>query len=354
MLLSRRNFVRTASISATTALLPGLPVSVLGTPIENKRLLDDRKRVIIDTDTATDDAVALLMAMNASNLSIEAITIAMGNVDFDQQVKNALYTVEMAGQSGKIPVYKGSAFPIMRQPHRAATYVHGNDGMGDSFFPNPKQQPEQEHAIDAIIRLVNKYPGELTIIALGSLTNIALAILRDPSVISKLKAIYFMGGFYKFYGFATPAAGYNAWIDPEAAKIVFQSGMPITTIGTDISVNYSVFTDADYDKVAKLGTTLSDFFIKINRIRRVYCKEYQKLNGSNHPDAIAMALVIDPTIGTKMLPRFIEVETQGELTRGALLIDELGVYKKPPNAIVCAEANEEKFKKMVFDTLKSR
>jgi purine nucleosidase len=230
--------------------------------------------------------------------------------------------------------------------------VHGSDGMSDSFFPDPKQQPEKEHAVDAIINLVEKYPNEITIVAIGPLTNIALALLRQPSIACKIKSLYFMGGMYKFYGNINPMATYNAWVDPEAARIVFQSKIPITTVGFDISVKSSVFTDADYVQVEKLGTKFSDFFMKINRIRRVYCKEHQKMNGSNHPDAITMAIVIDPSISLQSIDRFVDIETQGELTRGALAIDELEVWKKPPNATICIEADEAKFKKMVFDTLK--
>ncbi|CAF3862908.1 unnamed protein product [Rotaria sordida] len=312
-----------------------------------------RQKIIIDTDTATDDALAILLALFAPNIKVEAITITVGNVDFEQQAKNALYTLEIAGKgNGEIPVYRGCSRPLMRQTHGTATYIHGNDGMSDSFFPDPKQKPEAEHAVDAIIRLVEKYPGEITLVAIGPLTNIALTLLRKPSIASQINSIYFMGGCYKFYGNVTPVATYNPWVDPEAARIVFQSGIPITTAGFDISCYSSIFTDADYEEVQKLGTKLADFFLKINRIRRVFCKERQKMNGSNHPDALTMAILIDPSIGQQMLSRYVEVEIQGELTRGVLVIDELGVMRKAPNATICAQADEKLFKEMVFNTLK--
>jgi purine nucleosidase len=312
----------------------------------------NRQRVIIDSDTATDDALAILLAMNAPNLKVEAITIAVGNVDYVQQTLNALYTLQISGHANQVPVYQGSARPLTRAIHKSATYVHGSDGMSDSFFPVPQQKPEKEYAIDAIIRLVEKYPGEITIVAIGALTNIALTLLREPGIAPKVKAIYVMGGAYKFYGNITPVATYNIWVDPEAARIVFQSGIPIITAGFDISVYSSVFTDDDYAEVEKLNTTLSKFFLSINRIRRVYCKEHQKMKGSNHPDALTMALVIDPSIGTQMLARFVDIETQGELTRGMMAIDELGVWGQKPNATICAVADEHKFKAMVFTTLR--
>ncbi|HKB92429.1 MAG TPA: nucleoside hydrolase, partial [Opitutaceae bacterium] len=342
---SRRQFVQSLAAGTAAALLP---LSSVLAAVEAPSPALGRKRVIIDSDTATDDALAILLAARAPNIKIEAVTITVGNVGFEQQTKNALYTLEIAGKSGEVPVYQGSSRPLFRQDHRTATYVHGTDGMSDSFFPEAKQKPDKEHAVDAIIRLVHKYPGEITIAAIGPLTNIALALLRDPSIAEKIASIHFMGGAYRFYGNITPLSTYNPWVDPEAAKIVFQSGVPIVTAGFDISNTASIFTDADYLEVEKFGTKFSDFFLKINRIRRVYCKEHQKMKGSNHPDALALALVIDSSIGLQMLPRFVGIETEGEYGRGALAIDELGVYGKPPNATVCAAADETKFKKLVM------
>ncbi|WP_338875806.1 nucleoside hydrolase [Spirosoma sp. SC4-14] len=349
MLTNRRKFIETFSIGTASVLLP---IGTFASVKETLNKADSAKRIILDSDTATDDALAVLMAVTSPKLKVEAITITCGNVGFEQQTKNALYTLEMAGKSGQIPVYQGSARPLVRQVHGNATYVHGSDGMSDAHFPDPKQKPEKEHAVDAIIRLVNANPGELSLVAIGPLTNVALAILKDPSIVKKVKELYFMGGFYKFYGNINPGATYNAWVDPEAARVVFQSGIPITTVGFDVSVKSSVFTDADYEKVETLGTKYADFFLKINRIRRMYCKEHQKMNGSNHPDAITIAAVIDPTIVTEKITRFVDVETRGELTLGALAIDELGVWGKPPNTTICVEADEARFKKMVFDTLR--
>jgi len=353
---SRRKFMQSVAVmGASAALLPEFSAAAKPESSQDFQKEDaaGRRRIIIDTDTATDDAVAILLALHAPDIKVEAITITVGNVGFEQQTKNALYTLQMAGYGGKVPVYQGSARPILRELHGTATYVHGSDGMSDSFFPEAVQKAEKEHAVDAIIRLVEAYPNEITIMCIGALTNIALVLLRQPSIAKKIKGIYFMGGTYKFYGNVTPAATYNAWVDPEAAKIVFQSGVPIVTAGFDISVYSSVFTDDDYEQVNKLGTKLSAFFMSINKIRRVYCKEHQKMKGSNHPDALTMAIMIDPGIGQQMLPRFLDVETQGELTRGMILIDELGTTGKAPNATVCAQADEKKFKEMVFNTLKA-
>lgn len=349
MLTSRRKFIRVISLGTASAVYPAATFSSFGSmPLT----ADPAKRIILDSDTATDDALAILLAVSSPKLKVEAITITCGNVGFEQQTKNALYTIQVAGKKGQIPVYQGSAKPLVREVFGNATYVHGSDGMSDSFFPDPEQKPETEQAVDAMIRLIEKYPNEITIVAIGPLTNVALALQRKPSIAKQVKEVYFMGGFYKFYGNVNPLATYNAWVDPEAARVVFQSGIPIRTVGFDVSVKSSVFTDEDYDKVEKLGTKYSDFFMKINKVRRKYCKEHQKMNGSNHPDAITVAAVIDPSIITQSVFRYVDVETKGELTVGALAIDELGVWKKPPNTNISVEADEAKFKKMVFDTLK--
>jgi purine nucleosidase len=308
------------------------------------------RRIIIDTDTATDDAVALLLALRAPDIQIEAITIVVGNVEFDQEAENALYTIQMAGRSGQVPVYLGARQPMMHSYHHTVTNVHGSDGMSDSFFPKAKQRPEREHAVDAITSIVNKYPGEVTLFAIGGFTNVALA-LQNPSVRENLAAIYFMGGTYMFCGNITPAATYNAWVDPEATRIMIRSGVPLYMTGFDVTYRYSIFTDADYDQVAKLGTPLAKFFWDINRIRRVYCKEVQHLAGSNHPDSLCVATFIDPSIITKSVQRAADSEVSGDLTTGMIVIDELGIWKKEPNLNICVTADEAKFKALVMKSL---
>ena len=310
------------------------------------------KRVIIDTDTASDDAVALLLALRSLEIHVEAITIVGGNVDFDQQTENALYTVEVAGKSGQVPVYCGARRPLVRPVHQTVQHVHGRDGMGDSFFPRARQRPEKDHAVDAIISLVRRFPGEISVVAIGPFSNVALAFLKAPEVCQKIAAIYFMGGTYMFQGNITPAATYNPWVDPEAARIMVHSGVPLTMVGFDATCRYSVFTDADYEQVEKLGTPLGRFFVSINRTRRQFCKEKQRLAGSNHPDSLTMALFMAPSVATRVEKRFVDVEIAGELTRGMLVIDELGVWGKEPNVNICVEANEKKFKELVFQTLR--
>ena len=158
------------------------------------------ERLIVDTDTAGDDVTSLLIALLHPNAQLEAITICNGNVEFAQQVENALYTVEQAGKG--IPVYPGCPKPLVADWVDAA-YVHGEDGMGDSFFPKATQRPEPEHAIDELVRRINEAPGALNVLAQAPLTNIAAAVTRDPSIAQKVKRLWIMGGGV---GNITPAA----------------------------------------------------------------------------------------------------------------------------------------------------
>src|SRR5258708_8485057 len=175
---SRRQFVQSLAAGTAAALLP---LSSVLAAVEAPSPALGRKRVIIDSDTAIDDALAILLAARAPNIKIEAVTITVGNVGFEQQTKNALYTLEIAGKSGEVPVYQGSSRPLFRQDHRTATYVHGTDGMSDSFFPEAKQKPDKEHAVDAIIRLFHKYPAEITIATIPPPTHTAPPLPHHPS-----------------------------------------------------------------------------------------------------------------------------------------------------------------------------
>jgi inosine-uridine nucleoside N-ribohydrolase len=312
------------------------------------------RRVIIDTDPGNDDALALLLAMAAPHLQVDAVTVCPGNLGpegYDQQVRNALYVVDLAGKSGKVPVYRGMEHPILNLPYPVATFIHGKYGMGDVQVPTVTQRPEAEHAVDAMRRMVNAAPGEITILALGGLTNIAMAMLRETEFASKLKGILFVGGRY-----ATPgmAPSYNVLVDPEAAHVVFTSGVTLTMMSADVINRDSVMVDADFDHAASLHTPWSRFFIESNNLRRTYEKKYRGAAGSVNPDPMAVASAIDPSIGLKYMSVYMRIELRGEYTRGAVVYGD-DIYSghpiPPGNVDICVAADGDKFKRMVFDTL---
>jgi purine nucleosidase len=304
-------------------------------------------RLIVDTDTAGDDVFSLLIALRDPRAGLEAITICCGNVAFDQEVENALYTVEMAGRGGEVPVYAGCREPLEAE-WVGAEYVHGQDGMGDSFFPKARQRPEPEHAVDELIRRVNENPGELTILAQAPLTNLATAVMRDPSIAGKIAHLYVMGGGI---GNITPAAEYNFFVDPEAAKLVLNAGCPLTLFTWTLTRTHGVFDDAKLARIADLGTPLAEFFGQVNRKAREFDDKVNHLGGSTHPDSMVAAAIVEPSLVLAAEDAVVDVETGGELTRGWNLIDTLGRTGREPNARVVTDYDTEHFFELMLSVL---
>lgn len=310
-------------------------------------------RLIIDTDTAADDCTALMMAMKASNAVLEGVTITCGNVAFEQEVENALYTVQVAGMSGKVPVYPGARHPLVRD-WVSATEVHGKDGMGGSRFPRASQRPEREHAVDAIIDAVSSSPGEITLVGIGPMTNIALALRKDPSVAGRVKRFYFMGGTNQFRGNVTPAAEYNIWADPEAASVVLQSGMPITMVGWELCVRHAMVAAPELKEIASLRTPESKFFMAVNRLTREFTRRVEGIDATPCSDSLTVACVLDGRVAEDVRSRFVEVDCQSGISRGATYVDHLGILKKRPNVDVVYSASGELFRRMLLRMLKGR
>ena len=299
-----------------------------------------KTRLLIDTDTASDDAVALVMAAMDKRFTIEAVTVVAGNVPVDQGVQNAMYTLQLCDNSA--PVYRGAAKPLMRDLE-TATFVHGEDGMGDIGLPVSGFEPEPAHAIDIIVDTVNRYPHEVTIITLGPLTNMALALLKDPSIAEKTPALVVMGGTGQGPGNISPVAEFNIWVDPEAAKIVFDSGIPITMVGWDISKTYAVFEPADIKNVKAIDTRLAHFCMDIQKTLLDFSLNELGLNGFSLPDPIAMAVALNPEIVTHSEHLYVTVETESQLCRGQTVVDHIGVTGLSPNTKVVLEVSRKGF-----------
>ena len=305
-------------------------------------------RLIIDTDTAGDDVFSLLIALRHPDVALEAITVCCGNVAFDQEVENALTTVETAGRAGEVPVYAGCREPLVSE-WVGAEYVHGQDGMGDSFFRRAQQRPEAEHAVDELVRRIGERPGELTVLAQAPLTNIALAVRRDPSIVHKVVHLYVMGGGV---GNITPAAEYNFHVDPEAAKIVLNAGFPLTLFTWSLTRTHGVFDDEKLGRIEALGTPLSDFFGRVNRKAREFDDRVNHLGGSTHPDSMVCAAIVEPSLVLATEEAVVDVETSGDLTRGWSLIDTLGRVDREPNATVVTDYDTDGFFELMLEVLR--
>jgi purine nucleosidase len=353
---SRRNVLGGALVTGLAVMTPAIAAPESVALAGNGPRLTGIRRVIVDTDPGNDDALAILLALDAPNLVVEAITVAPGNLgpDYAQQVTNALYLVDLAGKSGQIPVHAGMSHPILNQPYPVATFIHGRWGLGNFEAPVVRQTVDREHAVDAMRRIVTASPGEVTILALGGLTNVAMAILRDPDMARALKGIVFVGGRYAS---APPVPSYNVLVDPEAADVVFKAGVPMIIVGADVFNRDSIFTDADFDRIASFGTARSRFFIASNELRRTFEMSHRGTSGSTNPDGMTVATVIDPAIATAYVPLSVKVVLQGELTRGMLLFGD-NIYTNaptpPPNVDLCIQASRDRFRTMVDTMLTKR
>jgi purine nucleosidase len=305
---------------------------------------------LIDTDTASDDAVALIMALRAPDVRVVAITTVAGNVPVQQATQNALYTVELCGAG--VPVYMGADQPLLRT-HQNATWFHGRDGLGDHNYPATRQSPASAHAVDTIIETIEANPG-IVVVTLGPLTNVALALARKPEIGAKVARCVIMGGAPCCEGNVTPAAEYNIWVDPEAARMVMNSGLPVELVGWHLCRGEAVLHEDDIAHVLGFNTALAKFAIECNSHARKALKVQTGEDGICLPDPVAMSIAIDPTIGTNWSDHYIEVETQSELTRGMTVVDRLNVAADERNQAVWARALKNKRKAKVCWTLDNR
>ncbi|MEV2274659.1 nucleoside hydrolase [Nocardiopsis sp. NPDC049922] len=296
--------------------------------------------LVIDTDTAQDDCVALLVGLLDPAADLRAITMVAGNVGFDQQVRNAFLTLNVAGRLGEVPVHLGCRAPLTRA-WISAENVHG-DGSGGLSMDQTGLEPESEHAVDALIRLAAEHPGELSIVAIGPLTNIAMAVAKDPDFARNVGALYVMGGSNNGRGNITAAAEFNFYVDPEAAKAVFAAGFEVTVVPWDpLTLRQAVFGQERLDRVAALGTPLSGFFTDVCAATLEFDRSVG-IDGTTHPDSLTAAVLLRPELVRRSARYHVDVETAGELTRGYSAMS-WGVHGLEPNATVIEEIDAEGF-----------
>src|SRR6266436_5482895 len=305
---------------------------------------------LIDTDVASDDAVALIMALRAPDVSVVAITTVAGNVEVEQATRNALYTVELCGTS--VPVYAGAEKPLQRE-HQSATWFHGRDGLGDHGYPAPRQKPEKLHAVDAIVQAIEANPG-IVVVTLGPLTNLALALTRKPNLAAKVGRCVVMGGAPCCEGNVTPAAEYNIWVDPEAARIVMLGGLPVEMVGWQTCRGDAVLNEADITRVLGFNNPLARFAIECNSRAREAYREQTGEDGISLPDPVAMSVALDPTIGNQWSEHYVDVEIRSELTRGMTVVDRLNVAADERNQATWADVLRKGSKARICWTIDNR
>ena len=295
--------------------------------------------MVLDTDTAADDCFALLACLLHPAADLQAVTIVAGNVAFQQQIDNALITIDQAGRGGEVPVFAGCTAPLTR-PWRSAAHVHG-DGKGGHRWPRPSQAVENDHAVNALATLAERFRGELDLVCIGPLTNVASALILDRGLPSKIRKLHIMGGSNNWRGNITPAAEYNFYADPEAANVVLQAGFDVTIVDWSLTVRQAVFDDAERAAIASLETPLSRFFTIVNGPTLAFNRRVG-IHGSTHPDLLTVLCLLEPELVSRTGRYRVEVETHGSATLGHSVFD-WGVFDDAPNATVVEEIDRPAF-----------
>lgn len=302
----------------------------------------------IDTDTASDDAVALVIALRHPDIDVVGVGVVAGNVPLDLGVQNALYVAELCGAD--VPIHTGAAEPLV-VPLVTGQHVHGTDGMGDIGLPLTGRSPAPGHAVDALLAASRRHDGELTLVTLGPLTNIAIAVRRDPTLPRRIARCVVMGAVADHVGNQSPVAEFNMWVDPHAVAVVLESGLPLEFVGWDVSRRYAVIEPDAAAALRAIGTPVAEMCVDIQRVLTQFCRDETKLTGFDLPDPIAMAYAIDPAVATETRRVHCAVECDSPLTRGMVVMDLLGLADRPPNALVVTAADRDRFVRMLHAAL---
>jgi len=289
------------------------------------------KRVIIDTDPGIDDTAAIFLALASPELHVEALTTIYGNGTIADCTRNALIILETAGRSD-IPVYQGAGKPLMAAPNYAP-HVHGVDALGDVGVPPPTGAPQDRHAVYELVERVMARPGEITLIALGPLTNVALALSLEPRLASALAEIIVMGGAVLTHGNVTEVATANLYNDPEAAAIVYQAGAPVVQVGMDVCQKVAI-PEAHLERIHHTQTPTAQLLTHITpTLAQSYAERGMRALGTgvHYNDVPAMAYAIDPSL-YEVREYHVRIALHDTLTRGQTVADVMNRWHYPPNA----------------------
>jgi len=285
------------------------------------------KKILFDTDPGIDDACAILLALASPELSVEGLSIVHGNCSLGQATTNALSVLELAN-AGHIPVAKGCELPLV-QPSLLAPETHGDTGLGYAQLPEPVARPIHQHGSDFLIEKILASPGEVTLVAIGPLTNVALAIRQEPRIVGALKEIIIMGGAVRYEGNTTALAEFNTYVDPHAAHIVYHAGVPATLVPLDVTYQ-CILTPGDVKRLQKTESPITEFVADATRFYMEFHDEFQKIDGCVINDPLALALTFAPELCTyRELP--VDVDLSGGISMGKTVANFYNYDKKPAN-----------------------
>jgi pyrimidine-specific ribonucleoside hydrolase len=305
------------------------------------------KHIILDTDPGVDDALAFMLAFNSPELSVEAVTTVVGNVSQEKCHRNARQLLEFLGRTD-VPVCSGAEKPLLREP-RDAEGFHGKEGLGDAVLPAPRMRLDPRNATQVMHQMAGELGKDLTLVAIGPLTNVAAALVSDPTLAETVNGLVIMGGAFNLtpygVGNANAVAEFNVWHDPEAARIVFNSGIPMICAGLDTTTHPDYrMSPAMFGEIEARGTRKS-------RLVADLCGGIvRRFNGFSLHDPMAVAYAVDPTMFRTEKCR-VDVETQGELTRGMTVVDRRRYHRASdtPNVEVIVEVDAERFHRLIVE-----
>ncbi len=305
------------------------------------------KRILLDTDPGIDDALAILLALASPEVSLEGVSVVHGNCSLEQAARNGLSILELAG-AGHIPLARGCELPLV-QPSLLAAETHGDTGLGYAKLPEPRIQPIGQHGSDFLIEKALSNPGEITLVAIGPLTNVALAIRKEPKFARSLKEIIIMGGAIRHEGNATALAEFNTYVDPHAAHIVFHAGIPATLVPLDVTYQ-CLLTAQDVARLLKIGSPITKFIKDATDFYMEYHDAWQGIQGCVINDPLALALTFAPELcDYQSLP--VDVDISGGVSMGKTFADFYNYQKKPANMRVALGVRARDFIELFLERM---
>ena len=306
------------------------------------------KRIILDTDPGIDDSLAILLALASPEIALEGLSVVHGNSSAEQGTVNALSVLELA-QASHIPVYQGCELPLV-QPSLLAPETHGEQGIGYAKLSAPLSQPKVQKGSDFLIEKIMSSPGEITLVCIGPLTNIALAIRQEPRIVGNVKEVFVMGGAIRHEGNTTPLAEFNTYVDPHAAHIVYHSGMPITL--TPLDVTYQcIFLKDDLNRLLKIDSPITKFIADATRFYMEFHNEYQKIDGCVINDPLTLMLTFMPEL-CDYQELYVDVDLSGGVSMGNIFADFYHMTGKPANMKVALAVKPRDFMEVFLQRMK--
>src|SRR5512142_760047 len=305
------------------------------------------KRILIDTDPGIDDSLAILLALASPELKLEGLSVVHGNCSVDNALANALGVLQLAGASD-VPVARGFSLPLV-QPSLLAPETHGNAGIGYAQLPPLVSKPVAQHSVDFLIDRIMSAPGEITLVCIGPLTNVAVALRKEPRLVAAVKDVIIMGGAIRHQGNTTPLGEFNVYVDPHAAHMVFHSGMPITLVPLDVTYQCAL-TRADVDRLLQVHSPITTFIADSTRFYMEYHDSYQKIEGCIINDPLALALAFAPEL-CDYEEHYVDVDISGGVSLGKTFADFYKATHQPANMKIALGVRARDFLNLLVERI---